>query len=86
MEHKALNWSATQKPFPDLADWWDVGDTFAAFMSESIISQWSLLPGNDGNLRIVNCYSLPAIYPNKISRFGCWSVAILPAALPAQPV
>ncbi len=38
------------KPYPDYADWWRLGPEFSRFMSEAIVSGWSALPHNDGDL------------------------------------
>lgn len=50
MSKRNLKQIMEQKPFHDYADWWIVGPEFSSFMSEAIVSQWSALPHNDGDL------------------------------------
>ncbi len=38
------------RPFPDYARWWRIGSNFSTFMSDAIVSEWTRLPGNDGDL------------------------------------
>lgn len=56
MQRKTLSQVVEEQPFPDFAEWWPVGATFAGFMSRAIVSQWRALPGNDGNLEAVKSY------------------------------
>lgn len=56
MGQKTLNQIVAEKPFPDYADWWNIGPAFLGFMSEAIVSQWSTLHNNDGVLGIVRRY------------------------------
>jgi hypothetical protein len=53
MDQKILNQVVAEHPFPDYAQWWDVGQVFTSFMSEAIVSQWSELHHNDGDLGVV---------------------------------
>ncbi|MCP4423772.1 MAG: hypothetical protein GY803_04700 [Chloroflexi bacterium] len=53
MPEKSLAQVVAERPFPDYADWWEMGPTFIGFMSESIVSEWRLLPQNDGDLTAV---------------------------------
>lgn len=50
MSRKSLKQIVQLKPYPDYADWWTLGPEFSRFMSEAIVSQWSALPHNDGDL------------------------------------
>ncbi len=56
MSRKKLDQIVTEYPFPDYVDWWDVGSEFLGFMSEAIVSQWTELKGNQGDLETVNSY------------------------------
>ncbi len=55
MGQKTLNQIVEKEPFPDYADWWDMGQSFSEFMSEAIVSQWSQLH-NSGDLGLVKSY------------------------------
>ncbi len=52
MGQKTLNQIVKEKPFPDYADWWKMGQAFLEFMSEAIVSQWSQLH-HSGDLGVV---------------------------------
>lgn len=54
---KTLQQAMAERPFPEYAKWWTIGKEFATFMSEAIFSEWTALPGNDGNLRPVSLYA-----------------------------
>ncbi len=56
MDKKTLNQIVAEKPFHDYAAWWPMGQTFVSFMSEAILSQWSELHENDGDLGDVRAY------------------------------
>jgi len=56
MRRKTLKQIVAEKPFSDYADWWNMGPAFLNFMSEAIISQWSKLHHNDGNLETATNY------------------------------
>jgi hypothetical protein len=43
MTQKTLQEMVLQKPFPEFADWWPVGEHFLTFMSNAIYEQWSAL-------------------------------------------
>jgi hypothetical protein len=58
MGRKTLSQIVGERPFPDYADWWQVGQTFTHFMSEAIVPQWLELHSNDGNLDSVKTYVL----------------------------
>lgn len=45
-----------RRPFRGYADWWNLGRVLSGFMAESIFSQWSGLPCNDGDPGIVEKY------------------------------
>lgn len=45
MEQKHLNVISSEHPFPDFADWWNMGTDFLGFMSEAMVSEWALLAG-----------------------------------------
>jgi gamma-glutamylcyclotransferase (GGCT)/AIG2-like uncharacterized protein YtfP len=53
MRQKTLRQIAEEKPFEDYAEWWKVGTDFSKFMSQAIVSEWSKLHNNDGNLEKV---------------------------------
>lgn len=54
--HKSLSQIVAEQPFPDYAEWWAVGRSFLSFMSEAIVSQWSQLHANGGDLSLVRQY------------------------------
>ncbi len=47
----------SEKPFPDYADWWEMGELFMRFMSAAIVSEWRALPRNPGDLRQVQTFA-----------------------------
>jgi hypothetical protein len=53
---KTLIQLKAENPFPDYCIWWRMGDKFMSYMSRAIISQWTALPGNNGDLSIVRDY------------------------------
>ena len=62
---KTLKQIVAEKPFADYADWWEMGPEFLGFMAEAIVSTWSELSYNQGDLRPVNDYVseyLQAVY------------------------
>lgn len=50
MSSKTLAQVVAEKPFQDFADFWTMGPNFVRFMSNAIVSEWSALPGNNGDL------------------------------------
>jgi hypothetical protein len=56
MRQKNLKQIVAEQPFPQYSEWWDIGQEFSGFMSEAIVSQWSQLHGNDGDLAMVEKY------------------------------
>lgn len=57
MTQKTLAQVVAERPFGEYATWWPLGNQFSTFMADSIVSEWSSLPGNDGNLRNVAAYA-----------------------------
>jgi hypothetical protein len=57
LNHKPLSQIVAEHPFPDYAQWWQVGQTFLSFMSEAIVSEWHGLHGQNGNLARVEAYT-----------------------------
>ncbi len=53
---KNINSLVKEQSFHDYADWWKLGKTLSEFMSESIVSQWSELYNNDGDLKNIKNY------------------------------
>ena len=53
VQKKYLRQIVAEQPFPDYAQWWNLGSVFSKFMSESIISQWFGLHHNDGDFKLV---------------------------------
>ena len=53
---KSLRQIVAEHPFPEFTHWWNVGQEFLSFMSEAIVSQWSELLHNDGDLLTVRRY------------------------------
>lgn len=49
-EQKTLRQVVAERPFPEFANWWELGERFSSFMSEAVVTEWSALPGNDGDL------------------------------------
>ncbi len=45
---KTLADVVAEKPFPDFASWWPVGNDFIRFMANAIYPEWRALSGNDG--------------------------------------
>ena len=56
MSQKTLQQIVTEHPYPDYADWWDVGPTFLSFMAAAIVPEWAELHGNDGRMETVSRY------------------------------
>jgi len=56
MPAKSLELVVQERPFPEYAPWWPVGDEFAAFMSDAVVSEWKSLEGNDGSFSDVQDY------------------------------
>lgn len=50
MKEKTLEQVVDERPFPEYADWWQVGSAFTAFMSEAIVSEWTALDPDGGAL------------------------------------
>ena len=47
----------SEKPFPDYADWWQMGGLFTRFMSKAIVPEWRALPYNPGHLHQVQTFA-----------------------------
>ncbi len=62
MKLKTLAQLVAEHPFPDYADWWQVGTQFLNFMSEAIVSQWGELVGNNGNFTPITRYATQYIH------------------------
>ncbi len=58
MTQKTLSQIVAEKPFRDYANWWKMEATFIRFMSDAIVSQWSDLPENPGDLQPVQNYAI----------------------------
>ena len=56
MDRIRLGQLVNKYPFPDYHEWWAIGSEFSSFMSEAIISHWSELHGNKGDLGIIKRY------------------------------
>ncbi len=50
MAQNTLEQVVAERPYPEYGKWWPIGEEFSSFMSSAIVSEWSDLPGNDGNL------------------------------------
>ncbi len=50
MTAKTLEEVVRERPFPEYAAWWPVGNEFTAFMSDAIVSVWKALDPPDGAL------------------------------------
>ena len=47
---------AAKRPFPEFAQWWQMGEDFIRFMSEALISQWAKLDNaNDAYQQVQGC-------------------------------
>jgi hypothetical protein len=53
MSQRRLDLIVAQNPYPEYAEWWSLGHEFSSFMAEAIVSQWSELPHNEGDLGAV---------------------------------
>jgi hypothetical protein len=53
---KTLGDVVKERPYPEYGTWWVIGNDFARFMSEAIVSEWSALPGNTGELGEVESF------------------------------
>jgi hypothetical protein len=40
MPVKSLSQVVQERPFPEYAAWWQVGDYFSDFMSEAMVTEW----------------------------------------------
>jgi hypothetical protein len=49
MANKTLVEVVQDRPFSEYNEWWSVGHYFVKFMSESIVTEWTRLPGNTGS-------------------------------------
>ncbi len=47
---KTLSQVVAENPYTEYAEWWALGEEFSRFMSQAIVSEWSALPGQDGDL------------------------------------
>ena len=59
---KILDQIVAEKPFPNYADWWEMGQAFLNFISEAIVSQWSKLHFNSGDTGMVANYVSEYLY------------------------
>jgi hypothetical protein len=50
---KSLAQIVAQRPYPDYAEWWPMGETFLRYMSEAIVTQWRTIHQNPQPLEIV---------------------------------
>ncbi len=57
---KTLEQIVAEKPFPDYAAWWEMGETFMRFMSEAIIAEWRAFALASGNFDEVQAFA--AVY------------------------
>jgi hypothetical protein len=58
----------SERPFPEFAQWWEMGDHFIGFMSRAIAPQWRELVGPEGDLDRVQAYAaeyLELVYGRK---------------------
>ncbi len=56
MDQEKLSQIVAERPFPDYADWWVLGDRFADFMAEAIVSQWRQIQPGDDDLATVEAH------------------------------
>jgi hypothetical protein len=57
-----------ERPFPEFAQWWEMGENFIGFMSRAIVPQWRELVGPEGDLDRVQGYAakyLELVYERK---------------------
>jgi len=54
---KTLREVVAETPYPEYGQWWPIRAEFSRFMSEAIVSEWSALPGNDGDLGQVKAWA-----------------------------
>src|SRR5262245_12686180 len=59
---KTLLEIATQHPFPDFQNWWNIGDTFAHFMSNAIVPEWRKLNGQLSKVQKYTAEYLQTVY------------------------
>jgi hypothetical protein len=55
-QQRTLAQVAAERPFFEYGKWWSLGEDFSKFMSRATVSEWSALPGNDGDLTKVKAY------------------------------
>lgn len=53
---KSLAQIVAERPYPDYAEWWPMGEIFLRFMSEAIVAQWRTLHQNPQPLEIVEAH------------------------------
>lgn len=53
MTAKTLEQVVLERPFPEYAAWWPVGNAFTAFMSDAIVGEWKALDPPGGALTAV---------------------------------
>lgn len=78
MPVKSLSDVVRERPFPEYADWWPVGDRFIEFMADAITTEWKALHDNRGRLTTVETYTaqyLEIVYnrtpePNLVEQFS----------------
>jgi hypothetical protein len=56
MPVKSLSQVVQERPFPEYAAWWQVGDYFSDFMSEAMVTEWISLHENSGDMSNVRRY------------------------------
>lgn len=50
---KSLAQIVAERPYPDYAEWWPMGETFLGFMSDAIVGQWRTIHQNPQPLAVV---------------------------------
>lgn len=50
MATKSLSQVVAEKPYPDFAEWWTMGNEFLAFMQKAICSEWQAIAGGTADL------------------------------------
>ena len=69
MAVKSINRIVEEQPFSDYLDWWPMGSSFLGFMSDAMVTLWTQLPHNSGELTPVEQYVseyLTIVYDRKI--------------------
>ncbi len=69
MPVKSLGQVVQERPFPEYAAWWPVGDYFTDFMAEAIVTEWIALHENSGDMSAIHRYVdayLRAVYDRAV--------------------